>query len=425
MTFQSIIDSVIINKELDSSTKILEYLFNNQEIKSQYLNEIRRATVIWQTANEIFAQKWFTDKIDIKAIWDIDYPENLKQIRKVLCKESLDQINTENLIWYDINSQWTTSLRKKIYNLMWNSYNFEQIPFEKIDQNIFFCYWWSDWFSTIIDSLNHIYKNIKFIYPEASFPANVEIAKFKIWEQNVIKLTKPENNNYFIDLQQVQNLDSNNTNVFYITPVWNPTWELLDKNILVNIIKEICSNKNNLIILDNVYVSLLKQSISKDLFNEIFANQELRNRLIICESMSKTLWTTGIRIAWCWGFNKELMLEIRKINSLHKAWFSKILVEFLDNLLVNQKQIIEFQKQTFQYWSEKKLEFYNNLKNNFSHLFEFENSAQVREREWIYLFLKIKENIDPISVFIETKVIWVAITLSDGKYIRYAFWNAK
>ncbi|MFZ5341403.1 MAG: aminotransferase class I/II-fold pyridoxal phosphate-dependent enzyme [Patescibacteria group bacterium] len=107
----------------------------------------------------------------------------------------------------------------------------------------------------------------------------------------------------------------------------------MDPAQLIALTKQISKYEKITLIFDNVYVSLLETHISKSIFKEIFEDENIKNKIIVCESMSKTFGTTGIRIAWTRGFNKDLMLEIRKINSLHKAGFSKLLVEFLRNIL--------------------------------------------------------------------------------------------
>lgn len=427
--FKKLIDDIVNNKKYDSNAIILEYLFENQEIKSKYLNEIRRYTIIWQIANEIFALKWIDEKIDIKAIWDIDYPENLKSQWQEICKNALNKVDTNMLVWYDINSQWDQDLRKKVYELMELTYDFSNIDFEQIDENMFFCYWWSDWFSAVIEWLKTIYKNkkINFIFPEASFLANIEIAKTTLWADNLVSIPKPQQDNFFLDFNQIEKYlkEDSSHNILYITPVWNPSWELIDPAQLIALTKQISKYEKITLIFDNVYVSLLETHISKSIFKEIFEDENIKNKIIVCESMSKTFGTTGIRIAWTRGFNKDLMLEIRKINSLHKAGFSKLLVEFLRNILWDLELLTNFQKQSFKYWSDKRIEFYKKLKTNFSEFFDFDASCKVTPNQWIYLFLKIKDSADPINIFIQTKAIWVTINLSDGTYIRYAFGNAK
>jgi hypothetical protein len=48
-------------------------------------------------------------------------------------------------------------------------------------------------------------------------------------------------------------------------------------------------DKNSIFILDNVYVGLLRKQISSNMFERIFKDREVFERIIFCESLSKTL----------------------------------------------------------------------------------------------------------------------------------------
>jgi hypothetical protein len=61
----------------------------------------------------------------------------------------------------------------------------------------------------------------------------------------------------------------------------------------LRILKKIASKDSEAIfILDNVYVGILEQSNSREMFKDILDNQELLDRIIFSESLSKTLGTT-------------------------------------------------------------------------------------------------------------------------------------
>jgi len=48
-------------------------------------------------------------------------------------------------------------------------------------------------------------------------------------------------------------------------------------------------DENAVFIFDNVYVGLLKEDESKSMFREIFADSKINQKIIFCESLSKTL----------------------------------------------------------------------------------------------------------------------------------------
>lgn len=98
-----------------------------------------------------------------------------------------------------------------------------------------------------------------------------------------------------------------------------------EKNNLYKIAKYISEiDKNAIILLDNVYVWLLKQNESVDLFKDYFQNKWLLSQTIFIESLSKTLWTTWIRLAWMWTLNKELN-SFLKSNITFKSLIFKII----------------------------------------------------------------------------------------------------
>jgi hypothetical protein len=159
------------------------------------------------------------------------------------------------------------------------------------------------------------------------------------------------------------------------------------------------------------------------MFKDILDNQELLDRIIFSESLSKTLGTTWLRLGWIWSLNNLYSGELKKNIILKKAWFSKILSEFICNLLRNEKEISIFQNKVYSFWSSQRLNFIDYIKANHHQFYNFESSPKVIEREWIYILLKIKPWFKAEDVFSETWIIWVWVNLSDWLYIRYAFWN--
>ncbi len=413
------------NKQV-SKEQILNDLFENAFLKEKYVNEIRRSTNIWIIANEVFKRLWLDWECKIMAIWDIEYFWELKISWQNLMKNSLANIDLNKLGWYDLNWQWSEKLSGTLYDYMNLYYNFSNQKQEIINE-IIPCYGATDWLVMILDTLKQKYasKKINFIYPEASFMASVSIAK--TYDLNLISLNKPSKNNFFITKSQIDWIEKeleNRVNIYYFTTVWNPTWEKISENDLFELMKYIVKlDKNSIFILDNVYVWLLKKQISSNMFERIFEDREVFERIIFCESLSKTLWTTGIRLAWVWTVNKELSLFLKKNIILKKAWYSKILDQLVCNLLSNLDGITKFQEKEFEFISIQRINFLDYIKNNFSKFFDFESSSNVEDREGIYILLKVKPNFNAQYIFAETQIIWVSMKLSDWDYIRYSFGN--
>lgn len=401
---------------------LLNDLFLNWELIKYYTSPIRRATIIWNIANEILSELKIDSKCRVLAIGDIKYFWDLKNKWKNLVFKSLNEINIDLLEWYDLSWIWTDLLRENLFNYSKVYYWFPENIQQEVLSSITPTYWSSDGFFMILDTLKKDYKNSDFYYPEASFLINVEMAKDHNF--NTISLNKPSIDDYFISKEQIDNIYSNwkRWNVFYFTTVWNPTWEKI--NNLKEIISYIVNyDYKSIIILDNVYVWILKNQVSKDIFKEIFNDNKILNNLIFSESLSKTLWTTWIRIGWVWSLNKELNNKIRLNIISKKAWFSKLIDSFWVNLLSKLDEVINFQDHAYMHFSEQRIKFLNFLKQNYIKYYDFDISPKVIDREGIYLLIKIKHWYSFNEIFSKTWAIWVWVTLSDWNYIRYAFWN--
>lgn len=414
-----------------SRKDLLMALFDNWELKNIYQNEIRRATIIWHIANEVLTRTGNTDLCKILAIGDIQYFDELSTEWQCLIQSSLSQIHTQKLQWYDLGGLWTPELRSSISKYMAHYYDTSLLR-TSVENEIIPSYGGTDSFVTILNTLKLLAKwaPINFIYPEASFLANIKIAELFLSKENCVKMTKPSPKDFFCSMEQVEWLYKDRVyisdlNIFYVTPVGNPTGNKIEHENLYQILKWIHTRDPNAIfILDNVYVGLLPDTESHELFANIFADSSLMQRIIFTESISKTLGTTGIRLGWTWTLNQIFSNELKKYTTLTKAGFSKILDEFAIHLLGNP-DIFAFQKGVCSFWSHQRLSFLEYMKSHFSELFDFDSSPSIFDREGIYVLLKIWGNLSKEEVFAETGIVGVGITLSDGNYIRYAFGNVK
>ena len=289
---------------------------------------------------------------------------------------------------------------------------YPSIPSGSLENEIIPSYGGIDSFVTILNTLKIFSagKQTNFIYPEASFLANVKIAEMFLGEGNCLKLPKPSKSEFFFSSEQIQSLyegkiNTNQINIYYITPVGNPTGNKVDNENMYQVLSEINSlDPNAIFILDTVYVGLLPNAESHKLFEQIFVNVLLRERIIFTESLSKTLGTTGIRLGWTWTLNSLFSAELKKYTTLTKAGFSKILDEFAANLL-SDSRISDFQNQVYDFWSAQRLGFLAHMKTHFPELFDFESSPNITNREGIYVLLKIQGNCSKEEIFSETGII--------------------
>lgn len=179
-------------------------------------------------------------------------------------------------------------------------------------------------------------------------------------------------------------------NIFYITPVGNPTGNTVGAEKMYEVLKRVHElDPNAVFILDNVYVGLLPDAESHGLMAPIFSDTALMERIIFTESISKTLGTTGIRLGWTWTRDPVFSGELKKYTTLTKAGFSKILDEFACHLLQDSR-IFDFQNRVYEFWSGQRLAFLSHAKTHFPELFDFSSSPAISDREGIYILLKIQ-----------------------------------
>jgi len=439
-----------------SRKDLLMALFENKELKDMYPNEIRRATIIGHIANEVLILNDKNDLCKILAIGDIAYFDDLKVQWQWLVSSSTRNIVPSKLQGYDLGGLGTIELRAKIVDYMGYYYDTSLLP-TALEKEIIPSYGGTDSFVTILNTLKLLAKwsRVNFIYPEASFLANVKIAELFLGEANCVKIPKPNPKDFFFSLEQIEELYDSplldpllegeevislpspsrrragdevwemDMNIFYITPVGNPTGNQIEQENLYQILTCIHAlDPNAIFILDNVYVGLLSNTESHKLFAQIFADLSLMQRIIFTESLSKTLGTTGIRLGWTWTLNQTFSNELKKYTTLTKAGFSKLLDEFTLHLLGNP-DVFGFQDRVYEFWSHQRLSFLEHMKSHFSELFDFDSSPSIGDREGIYVLLKIQGNRSKEEIFALTGIVGVGITLSDGNYIRYAFGNTK
>lgn len=112
------------SKETVNRKDILRELFQNEELKQKFVNEIRRSTIVGQLANEVLQKLESEDLCKILAIGDVAYFGELKEVWANLVSESLQKIDVQNLSGYDMTGQGSGELRNALQNYMKLSYDF-------------------------------------------------------------------------------------------------------------------------------------------------------------------------------------------------------------------------------------------------------------------------------------------------------------
>ncbi len=172
---------------------------------------------------------WSNDLCKILAIGDIKYFDDLEiEWQELIHRVSRNKYMKTSRIWPHWTMKSGTPFEySKIYvTLLWSissHYSCGGSDYPKLRWNWFIC----SHFKHSEDSCEVKEGNV--LYPEASFIANVKIAEMILEKENCLIIKKPEPDDFFISLEQVRSLykegglEIDQTNVFYITPVGNPT----------------------------------------------------------------------------------------------------------------------------------------------------------------------------------------------------------
>ena len=136
-------------------------------------------------------------------------------------------------------------------------------------------------------------ENKEIIYPDPGFPIYRSMIKFSGAKGIPLKLN--EEDDFEINITQLEKLISEKTSLIIINNPNNPTGSFMNKNKIDKIVKMLEKYPDVFIMSDEIY--------SKIIFNDqempSFLNYKtIRDRLIVLEGWSKTFCMTGWRLGW-------------------------------------------------------------------------------------------------------------------------------
>ncbi len=131
------------------------------------------------------------------------------------------------------------------------------------------------------------------IYPDPGFPIYRSMIKFSGAKPVALELN--EDNNFEIDLEQLENLINHKTSLIIINNPNNPTGSFMDKSKIDKLVKLLENYPNLYILSDEIYSKIIFDNIQMPSFLNY---QNLLNRLIILDGWSKTYCMTGWRLGW-------------------------------------------------------------------------------------------------------------------------------
>ena len=148
------------------------------------------------------------------------------------------------------------------------------------------------------------------IYPDPGFPIYRSMIKYS--GAKPVPLVLKEEDNFEINLDQLENLITKKTSLIIINNPNNPTGSFMKEKKIVELVSLLEKFPNVAILSDEIYSKIIFDNQSMP---TLLKYESIRDRLIILEGWSKTFCMTGWRLGW-------------------SVWPDKI-IEFANKLCVN------------------------------------------------------------------------------------------
>lgn len=162
----------------------------------------------------------------------------------------------------------------------------------------------------------------------------------KFFKAKVININT-ELDNFQIDYQKLASVITSKTKALIINSPNNPTGIIYDEKSQTNLIN-LMKKYHFWLIIDSVYEQI---NFSHNTLHRLFNDETLIDRIIICQSFSKSYAMTGWRIGYIIG-NNHLVKQITKLHQIltvsTNSFIQKTLIATLD--FDNSKMISKYQK---------------------------------------------------------------------------------
>ena len=131
------------------------------------------------------------------------------------------------------------------------------------------------------------------IYPDPGFPIYRSMIKYS--GAKPVPLVLKEEDNFEVNLDQLENLITKKTSLIIINNPNNPTGSFMKEKKIVKLVSLLEKFPNVAILSDEIYSKIIFDNQSMPTFLKY---ESIRDRLIILEGWSKTFCMTGWRLGW-------------------------------------------------------------------------------------------------------------------------------
>jgi len=131
------------------------------------------------------------------------------------------------------------------------------------------------------------------IYPDPGFPIYRSMIKYS--GAKAVPLYLKEEDNFEVNIKDLEKLITNKTRLIIINNPNNPTGSFMNKNKIDNLVKMLEQFPNIAILSDEIYSRIIFDNNSMP---SLIKYESIKDRLIVLEGWSKTFCMTGWRLGW-------------------------------------------------------------------------------------------------------------------------------
>ncbi|MBP9718204.1 aminotransferase class I/II-fold pyridoxal phosphate-dependent enzyme [Candidatus Gracilibacteria bacterium] len=433
--------------------KLVEVVFEDVLISQMFAGmKIRHTAMCGAVVKEAMEILGFeTNDIQLMSYGDVDLPEEIEKVVFGIIDRAHDE-HMELLrhcgAGYDLTSRGAPEARTALIEYYDKHYGFSHVQGLKellSNQSTIVnggMRALDDFAATFVHYAFTTKKRPRFINPDNTFPTWISVIKNHIFEAQLGEI-----HSISTDPAARLHLSADDVKTFYgafspddttdymdiwcITPVGNPSGTAMTPQQLHETCAKIVEHAPGAwILLDCAYIRTLTEKRAQALMKGIMRDETIRNRIVFLESFSKSHGLCGERIGCFFTTNSELYLVLQNYNTTVSSGNGRYKDALALALAQPTERETEALHELHHFWMKERAGLFTYMMaEKFSDLFDKKQlhitEDQLKEPQGLYLFLKMKKEVDVKRVFLETKCLGVEMKMGSGNYIRFAVCKMK
>lgn len=422
---------------------IIEAVFADPDIIREFTaRSIRHVAICGQVAKALLDIVGKADEINLLTVGTVDLPDFILPTIETIIErgnQHNQRLRKKYLYGYDLPGNGTPEALGALFRYFDEYYQFSQRPEleEKLIRNSSLTAGGSrtlqDFASGMLERARKKEKRARFIQPDNSYDS---------WQKNIDRRTyggqiadihylgtKPENMLHLTKEDVERFYDKNPptdkySDTWYITPVGNPSGTIIDPHHLEEVCEAIVErNPDAVIMLDCVYVHFLEDEKAAALLRGVISNPKVFDRVVLLESFSKHHGICRERLSYFTAPNKEIYDYVQNAVMSDSAGAPMSLNGLAMALAQATPEEEEGFRKLHKFWALERKGLYYYLM-QFPQFFE-DDQPHITEDNLnnpsnLYLFPKLKPDVNSKEVFLATKCLGVETEMNSGRYIRFA-----